>query len=142
MFTLSENIFTLNFCRVVFENFDLQIWSKYGSGTKTNSMEEQYNLHLWDQHFTTQKIILFCFYKICVQKLVKILNEPEHFVTSKLLKAIRCGSNFKFNTTKARTNAYAQTLQLSLEVYQGSTWWNRCCLPPIANNRSKTHTLH
>ena len=39
MVTLSENKFTLNFCRVVFENFDPIILSKYGSGKETNSME-------------------------------------------------------------------------------------------------------
>ena len=36
--TLSENEF--NFCRVVFENFEPIIKSKYGSGKETNSTEE------------------------------------------------------------------------------------------------------
>ena len=47
--------------------------------------------------------------KLCVKKLVKILNEPDHPVTSKLTNAIRCGSNFKFNTAKAHTNTYANS---------------------------------
>ena len=40
---------------------------------------------------------------------MKILNEHDHPVTSKLTKAIRCGSNFKFNTAKAHTNTYANS---------------------------------
>ena len=46
-FTLSENIFTLNFCRMVFEYFASKILSKfikvrYGSGATTSSVEVQY----------------------------------------------------------------------------------------------------
>ena len=60
--------------------------------------------------------------KICVQKQVKILNEPEHHVTSKLTMAIRFGPNFKFNTAKAHTNAYANSfLQKYIRLLRDGT---------------------
>ena len=43
-FALSENILTLNICRLVFESFDSKILLKYDSGTETYSMEAQYKL--------------------------------------------------------------------------------------------------
>ena len=36
---LQKCIYILNFCRVVFENFDLKLWLKYGTGSGTKSLK-------------------------------------------------------------------------------------------------------
>ena len=41
-FHLSKNIFTFNFCQVVYDTFDSKTSSKYGPSTEANSMKEQY----------------------------------------------------------------------------------------------------